>query len=240
MQGNQTSKDRAEIAFNELAETYDQRFTNLPANKTLRKAIWRSITTRLPPGKLVLELGCGTGEDALFLAQQGIRVIGTDISAGMVEQARLKLAGFSSMAEFAVCEIAKLADFLDSRRETFHSILANFGVLNCIPSLQPVRDLAEKRLAGEGYLFLCMINRFCLRELFRARFRRLRRSGGLTKCGARRIPIYYHAPRHLRWPGLRMVELLGLGVFSSEDIRRYPPFNRAGDHYLAVLQKLPK
>jgi len=71
----------------------------------------------------------------------------------------------------------------------------------------------------------------------RARFRRLKKSGGLTKCGARRIAIYYYAPRQLRWPGFRMVETLGLGVFSSRDVWRHAPFNRAGDHYLAVLQK---
>jgi SAM-dependent methyltransferase len=242
---NQPTDDRVQTAFNELAATYDREFTDLPAGRSLRKTIWRAITERVSPGKQVLELGCGTGEDALFLARRGIRVMGTDISAEMVEQARRKLAGFEADASIAVCEIARLGEFLASRLsagnsripETFDAILANFGSLNCIASLEPVRDLAERHLAAEGHLFLCMINRFCLRELLRGRFRRLRRSGAEAKCGAHRIPIYYHAPRHLRWPGFRTVELLGLGVFSGEDVRRYPPFNRAGDHYLAVLQK---
>jgi SAM-dependent methyltransferase len=237
MPGNQASEYRADIAFNELAETYDRGFTCLPVNMGLRKSIWQSITARVPPGTRVLELGCGTGEDALFLARQGIRVLATDISEGMIDQARRKLAGLESIAECAVCDISRLSDYLGSGRERFDAILANFGVLNCIPSLGPVRDLAQKHLAEDGYLFLCLINRFCLRELLRARFRRLRRSGGLTKCGARRIAIYYYAPRRLRWPGFRIVETLGLGVFSSRDVRRHAPFNRAGDHYLAVLQK---
>ena len=245
MHVSQKADARVEIAFDELSATYDQQFTDLPANKALREKIGRTITARVTPGKLVLELGCGTGEDALFLAQHGVRVLGTDISAGMIEQAKRKLAGLSAMVELAVCEIAKLPELLalslaqrqDTMPQTFDSILANFGTLNCIPSLEPIRLLAEQRLAPDGYLFLCMINRFCMRELLRARFRRLRKSGAEAKCGARRIPIYYHAPRRLRWPGFRVVEMLGLGVFSGQDVRRYPPFNRAGDHYLAVLQK---
>ncbi|MFB6072437.1 MAG: class I SAM-dependent methyltransferase [Halobacterium sp.] len=44
------------------------------------------------PGEAVLDLGCGTGAIALGLADQAGRVVGRDISEGMLEQAREKAA----------------------------------------------------------------------------------------------------------------------------------------------------
>ena len=37
------------------------------------------------PGDQVLELGCGTGEDAIWLAKRGVRVLATDGSPAMLE-----------------------------------------------------------------------------------------------------------------------------------------------------------
>lgn len=39
------------------------------------------------PSKRLLDLGCGTGEHARFLAEQGFEVVGVDASAPMIEQA---------------------------------------------------------------------------------------------------------------------------------------------------------
>ena len=43
-------------------------------------------------GADVLDVGCGTGSLSLLLAEQGHRVVGVDVSAGMVARARRKLA----------------------------------------------------------------------------------------------------------------------------------------------------
>jgi len=48
---------------------------------------WRSRTfdaLGLPPGSLVLDLACGTGDFADLAVRRGCRVIGSDISAGML------------------------------------------------------------------------------------------------------------------------------------------------------------
>ena len=41
------------------------------------------------PGSLILDVGCGTGRHALSLAREGYRVIGFDLSRGMLQQAQL-------------------------------------------------------------------------------------------------------------------------------------------------------
>ncbi|MFV3128424.1 class I SAM-dependent DNA methyltransferase [Niveispirillum sp. KHB5.9] len=45
-------------------------------------------------GLNVLEIGCGTGRHTVKLARAGNRVTGIDLSPGMLEQARAKLAGY--------------------------------------------------------------------------------------------------------------------------------------------------
>src|SRR5437867_13266983 len=42
------------------------------------------------PVRTVLDVGCGTGNHGLWLAQRGYDVVGVDRSAGMVESARMK------------------------------------------------------------------------------------------------------------------------------------------------------
>jgi len=47
-----------------------------------------AVAGQVPPGGLVLDLGCGTGELAAALAVAGMRVVGCDISPQMLRQAR--------------------------------------------------------------------------------------------------------------------------------------------------------
>jgi SAM-dependent methyltransferase len=46
----------------------------------------------IPPGR-TLEVGCGTGTNAIYLAQHGFEVVGVDISPLAVENARAKANG---------------------------------------------------------------------------------------------------------------------------------------------------
>ncbi len=50
--------------------------------------------TRYPPGSLVLECGCGTGSQTVFLAAQNpeARIISVDVSADSLERARARVA----------------------------------------------------------------------------------------------------------------------------------------------------
>lgn len=51
-----------------------------------------ALAALLPPGALVLDLGCGPGRDTALLREQGYRVIGMDLSMGMLGEA-LRRAG---------------------------------------------------------------------------------------------------------------------------------------------------
>jgi len=190
----------------------------------------------LQVGDSVLELGCGTGEDALFLAQRGLRVCACDISSAMVGKAEEKLGSCRGQVEFLIADFRTLADSLPEERQ-FDAILSDFGGLNCLASLSSLHRLVDRNLRPGGHLFLCLINRFYLRELARGVIRRLRASGSPVKCGGQRIAVYYHPPRSFRRPDLRVKGIKALAVFGRDDLHSRWPLNRLGDHYLIVLQK---
>lgn len=53
--------------------------------------VYRDITAELEPGDRVLDVGCGTGDLAVLLAQKGCQVTGIDISPPMLSQASQRL-----------------------------------------------------------------------------------------------------------------------------------------------------
>jgi SAM-dependent methyltransferase len=65
----------------------------------------------------VLDVGCGTGENALHLAALGLRVVGIDASPSAVERARAKAAARGLALPFLVADALDLA-MLRRRFET--------------------------------------------------------------------------------------------------------------------------
>ena len=58
----------------------------------MRETVWRTLTGACPPGARLLDLGCGTGIDAVELARRGYPVLATDWSPQMVERTRERAA----------------------------------------------------------------------------------------------------------------------------------------------------
>src|SRR5262249_13745568 len=67
-------------AFDAVAHRYDAEFSDRWLGETLRRQVWRELAPLVKPGSHVLDLGCGTGEDAVWLAGRGARVCATDAS----------------------------------------------------------------------------------------------------------------------------------------------------------------
>jgi SAM-dependent methyltransferase len=62
----------------------------------------------LPPGARVLELGCGTGNNLRFLAEEGFEAHGLDSSRSAIELAGKQLASWGLEAELQVAELTEL------------------------------------------------------------------------------------------------------------------------------------
>lgn len=77
--------------YDTFSQAYD-RFVNWPSRLAYEMPLIKATLSRLelPAGRTgrVLDTACGTGWHAITLAQNGWQVVGTDYSAGMVEQAQ--------------------------------------------------------------------------------------------------------------------------------------------------------
>ena len=61
-------------------------------------------SSTIAPGP-ALEIGAGTGTNAIWMAEQGFEILGVDIASLAVEKAQAKVKGRSLPCRFAVCDI---------------------------------------------------------------------------------------------------------------------------------------
>lgn len=202
------------FAFDAEAVDYDATFSSSLIGETMRRAVWRRLDANFKAGDHVLDLGCGTGEDAVYLAGRGVQVLATDRSPRMVEVTRQKLqaAGLETRVEVRQAAIEELEELIGAFELPFDGALSNFGALNCVADLAtPARALAAALRPGATAV-LCVMGPlvpwewawFLVRGRPREAARRLRRGGvswrGLKVHypGIRRLRRAFEPPFHLR------------------------------------------
>jgi ubiquinone/menaquinone biosynthesis C-methylase UbiE len=210
--------------FDEMASAYDEAFEKNPIAKGTRLVVWDILNSRFAAPDRILDLACGTGEDAIMLAQAGVHVTGTDSSEEMLRRARQKSAS-QSLDHLVTFKLLRFEE-LDSLDETiFDGILSNFGGLNCAADLPAImRSIARLTRPG-GMAVLCFLGRssvweiasFLARGSFAKAFRRYAGGGVPAKVGSTSIPVWYHGVRDLRrilGPWFTIEEIVGLSILS--------------------------
>ena len=104
-------------------------------------------------GVAVLDAGCGTGENALFLASRGHKVLGLDYVAEAIERARAKAALRAIDAEFQEGNALRL----DQLGRTFDTVIdcGLFHTFDDEERSRYVAGLATVLKAGGTLHFLC-------------------------------------------------------------------------------------
>jgi len=211
--------------FDVAAADYDRRFTATRLGRRYREVVWAELARGFQAGDRVLELGCGTGEDAVWLARRGVRVLATDSSQAMLDAARRKAAAAGVEHLVATRQIELGA--LETARELsgpFDGVLSNFGALNCVPDRRPLaRALAGLMTPGARALVVVM-GPICPWEVVwhmvhgeaAAAFRRLRQGAPVRVADGQTVRVWYPSPRRLRKefePWFRPLGLTGIGCF---------------------------
>ena len=179
----------------------------------------------LPP-HTALELNCGTGEDAIWLAQQGWQVLATDVSAEMVEVAQAKVELVSnepgnsshrrtSKLRFQTCSFAEIEHLPEGN---FDLIFSNFGGLNCVSptELSQLGPIFAQKLKPGGEFIAVVMSRFCwwetlyflLKRKPREAFRRFSKKPVEARLDAQTtVSTWYYSPaefqKHLQFKGTR-------------------------------------
>ncbi|MGD1846122.1 MAG: class I SAM-dependent methyltransferase [Salibacteraceae bacterium] len=198
------------MAFEQIAADYDATFTHSEVGKKQRKVVWRYLDNWLQArqGLQILELNCGTGEDALHMAEKGHKVLATDQAENMLHVTRRKAAA-RQLSDRVRTQHLSFADITPENLSQlrFDLVFSDFGGLNCIDEKdldQLARHLAAVTTQG-GSCILVVMPRFCMMEsLFFLRrldlkksFRRNTAKAVPVQVESERVPTWYHAPRRL-------------------------------------------
>lgn len=216
------------MTFDHLAESYDDTFTHTQIGRWLRGRVHARLNTLFRAGDHVLELGCGTGEDALHLAGQGIFVVATDASPAMLAITRSK-AHENPFLEVELLDLNSLPaeaprpSNISADWPGYAGIFSDFGAVNVMPDMRALAFWLSSQLAPGGVVAIGVMGRFCLWEMlwhslhldFRTAFRRVR--GHATfNAGASPITIYYPTLRQLKRdfsPSFTITHIESVGLF---------------------------
>jgi ubiquinone/menaquinone biosynthesis C-methylase UbiE len=161
---NSAPEGGTSIAFDRMAASYDATFTESLIGRAQRNVVWNALIRVFRAGDRVLELNCGTGEDAMFLAGRGVSVVACDASHGMIEVARCRKSEQAPNADIEFCllrneELGRLTD-----EARFDGALSNFSGLNCVVYPRAVTEELGRLVRVGGTAVICVSSRLCLWE----------------------------------------------------------------------------
>jgi malonyl-CoA O-methyltransferase len=149
-------------AYNEWSGSYD---TDENLTRDLDQEVTRNQLSNLHFDS-ILEIGCGTGKNTVFLAQIGQNVRAVDFSQGMIERARQKVQ--AENVRFSMMDITQPWEFAD---RSFDLIVCNL-VLEHIENLSPIFREAARSLRPMGRFFVNELHPFRQYDGKKARFYR--------------------------------------------------------------------
>jgi len=199
-------------AFDDTAHQYDHEFSWSPIGLIQRKMVWNFLEKELRTelSASILELNCGTGEDAVWLALNHQQILATDISGEMIKIAQQKacLQKVNNQIRFKVMDIQDAKVHLAG--EKFDLVFSNFGGFNCLSDDQFSHWLNGQLpdLLNPGGRFVAVLmSKFCVWESlyflskfqFRKAFRRLSKGPVEGKLSAvSSINTWYYAPQWIK------------------------------------------
>lgn len=230
------------------------------AARAQRARVHRLLERTLGASDLpVLDLGCGPGVDAAWLARRGHRVVAIDASEGMLAVARRQCEGLA--VELRRVDLAN-----DPLPEgPFAAAVSNFGALNCTAIAPVAGRLAEQLAPGAPFVLVLVAHRSPIEQIAllasghpREAVRRRRRD--YAEVAGQRIAVHFPRPREVResvapWFTVEHAESLGLVLPPPGALGRrlhglvpwldpvdatlgaLPILRRWGDHVALVLRR---
>ena len=138
--------------YNDISEVYDLLTDGDDGGLFFRMHVEKFLED-LPKKARILDCSCGTGNHAIWLARQGYRVSASDISEGMLEQARKKAAFAKLPVEFYR---SSWEDQHHNVKQAFDMVLCPGNSLSHIGSISQITEIARsmRRILKPGSPFV--------------------------------------------------------------------------------------
>lgn len=145
--------------FDEEVENYDDNIWETSFWKAYGKKCMQNWLPQVKENQLMLDIGCGTGRASLPFAEKGIRVIGCDISKGMLMEAKKQTRFFD--IDYIIADVENLP----FKENSFDACIA-FGILHHLENPLKLFESANRVLKSEGLYFGHENNKSKFRFLF--------------------------------------------------------------------------
>jgi len=213
----------AAIAFDRVADSYDDLFTRTAIGRAQRGQVWAELLQTFREGDRILELNCGTGEDARFLARHGRFVTACDASAGMIEVAKSHSGSELASRSVQYLQIANEELNRLSANAPYDGVFSNFSGLNCVSDLSAFAENAASLVRPGGRILICLWSQVCLTEIawfllhgeISKAFRRFSKESA-ARLGGLNIQIFYPSISHIKKslsPWFRLEKRKAVGLF---------------------------
>lgn len=148
--------------YDAIAEIYDYTLNQKESDKLAREKVKEKLVSLVQSG-WVLDFGGGTGLDLDWLSSQGYKIIFCEPSVAMREKAMLYNDHVLKYPELAFLN-SPATDWTQWSKtvpfpQKMAAILANFGVLNCIPDIQLLFSQLANVIQPGGHLITLVLDR---------------------------------------------------------------------------------
>lgn len=213
--------------FNVLAGTYDAAFTESLIGRAQRRVShkWLQPLLASKPAMQLLEINCGTGADAFWMANLGHSVIATDGSPAMIDKAQQRTAVINLYGKpaFQTCAFDALHATFQNRQ--FDAIVSNFAGLNCVSpaDMKKLSTQLQSLIRPGGYLAVVLFGKYCFWDSFyhllksqpRQAFRRWTNKEVLVQLSPGvQQPVYYYSVKAFKrlLSPMQLIEKKPVGV----------------------------
>jgi ubiquinone/menaquinone biosynthesis C-methylase UbiE len=217
-----TSVQTVGEAFSRQSVLFDAADSNNAILQWMRKKVHSHCLNYYQAGDKILELNCGTGIDAIFFAEQGLKVHATDIAEGMLNELRrkIKIKNLQDRITVQQCSFNELGNISG---RNFNHIFSDFGGLNCTKEIDKVIVQFKTLLSPGGTVTMVIMPSICPWEIalalkgnFKTAFRRMKKDGADSNVEGIHFTSYYYSPSrliHYFGKDYELKELKGLASF---------------------------
>jgi len=250
-------------SFDIAAKDYDATFTNSCVGEAQREQVWKYVDRKLNNFNNVLEINCGTGEDAHRWDFRKKPVVATDISPEMIRVAQSK---FPTL-HFRELDVKQIGSY----QNNFDTLFSNFGGLNCLSreELQVFFADTKVKIDANGHLILVLMGKKCFWERFYFTCKAKWKSAGrrnTNQCvdvnvDGESVKTWYYAPKDilsLASQHFDLVQLKPIGLFVPpsylapkfekrkrmfrmmkwmDSVFTHSSFSNNADHFLIILKR---